>query len=86
MIEKIHALISFDMELDITKEDIPLFFDNDDDTKVIFHDCQCAIFFIGQPEYRLNAGIISHLLMDDGLQMNIGMCPIGTRIKFTNEN
>ena len=73
------TLITINMESDREKEEIPLYFDNDDDTKVIFHDCQSAIFFIGQSEQRLNIGMISHLLMDASLEMNIGICPIGTR-------
>jgi hypothetical protein len=70
------------------KEEMPFFSDNDNDTKVIFHDCQCAVFFVGQSEHNLHTGIISHLLMDDGLEMNIGICPTGARtnlpIKINN--
>ncbi|UJR24335.1 hypothetical protein I4U23_027302 [Adineta vaga] len=48
--KKDSTLISFDIELDVIKED-----------------------------HGLQAGMTSHLLMDGGLEMNIGMCPIGTR-------
>ncbi|UJR12977.1 hypothetical protein I4U23_000002 [Adineta vaga] len=77
--KKDSTLISFDIELDVIKEDVPLFLGDHDDTKIIFNDCQCAIFYIGQSEHGLQAGMTSHLLMDGGLEMNIGMCPIGTR-------
>jgi amino acid adenylation domain-containing protein len=72
-------LIPLDIGAEIIKVEIPLFFDEHDNTKVIFHDCQCAIFFIGQSEQRLNTGMMSHLLMIASSQMNIGICPIGTR-------
>ena len=39
-------------------------------------------FSSDRSDQRMNAGTMSHLLMDDGLEMNIGMCPIGTRINF----
>ncbi|CAF4243411.1 unnamed protein product, partial [Adineta steineri] len=67
------------------QEEIPLFFDDDDDTKIIFHDCQGAIFFIGRSECTMNIGKMSHLLMDHCLEMNIGMCPIGTRTSFPKQ-
>ncbi len=73
------SLTPCDVESNMEKEDAPLFFDDDDDTKLIFHDCQCAIFCMGQPEHRLITGVISHFLMGDGVKMKIGMCPIGTR-------
>ncbi|CAF4082952.1 unnamed protein product, partial [Adineta steineri] len=76
------TVTSFDVETETTQEEIPLFFDDDNDAKIIFHDCQCAIFFIGQPENTMNIGKMSHLLMDHCLEKNIGMCPIGTRTSF----
>ncbi|UJR22117.1 hypothetical protein I4U23_025181 [Adineta vaga] len=66
-----------------TKEEaMPLFFDDDNDAKAIFHDCQCAVFLIGNSNSSLQAGKISHLLMDNCLEKNIGICPIGTRTSF----
>ncbi|CAF3965720.1 unnamed protein product, partial [Adineta steineri] len=76
------TVTSFDVQTETTQEEIPLFFDDDDDAKIIFHDCQCAIFFVGRSEYTMNIGKISHLLMDHCLEMNIGMCPVGTRTSF----
>ncbi|CAF1412242.1 unnamed protein product [Adineta steineri] len=75
----------FDVETKTTQEEISLLFDDDDDAKIIFHDCQCAIFFIGRSECTTNIGKMSHLLMDQCLEMNIGMCPIGTRISFPKQ-
>ena len=72
-------LVPIDIGTEVIKEEIPLVFDDHDDTKVIFYNCQSAIFFIGQSKHRLNTGMISHLLMDASLDMNIGMCPIGSR-------
>ncbi|CAF0982682.1 unnamed protein product [Adineta steineri] len=79
------TVTSFDVENETTQEEIPLFFDDDDDTKIIFHDCQCAIFFSGRSEDTMNIGKLSHLLMDHCLEMNIGMCPIGTRTSFPKQ-
>ncbi|CAF3939902.1 unnamed protein product, partial [Adineta steineri] len=79
------TVIPFDVKTETTQEEIPLFFDDDNDAKIIFHDCQCAIFFIGRSEYTMNIGKMSHLLMDHGLEMNIGMCPIGTRSSFPKQ-
>ncbi|UJR18561.1 hypothetical protein I4U23_005468 [Adineta vaga] len=75
--EKNEIVIPLEVEEAIIEDDMPLSFDTDDHNKAIFHECQIAIFFIGQSTDRLNTGIISHLLMDSGLEMNIGMCPIG---------
>jgi hypothetical protein len=72
-------VIPFDAGEETTKKEMPLFFDEDNDTKVIFYDCQGAIFFVNKSPYTLDVGRMSHLLMDDSLEMNIGMCPIGTR-------
>ncbi|CAF4079356.1 unnamed protein product [Adineta steineri] len=76
------SLISLDVAKRIMKEDIPLFFDTYDDTKIIFHDCQTAIFFVGQPMHRLNTGFIAHLIMDKAIAINIGTCPIGGDASF----
>ncbi|CAF3911367.1 unnamed protein product, partial [Adineta steineri] len=76
---------SLDVETETMQEEIPLFFDDDDDTKIIFHDCQGAIFFIGRSECTMNIGKISHLIMDHCLEMNIGICPIGTRTSFSKK-
>ncbi|CAF1593907.1 unnamed protein product, partial [Adineta ricciae] len=65
-----------------TEEEMPLFFDNDNDAKAIFHDCQFALFFIGNPNDNLEAGKISHLLMEYSVEKNIGICPIGSRASF----
>ncbi|CAF3787875.1 unnamed protein product, partial [Adineta steineri] len=73
---------SLNVETETTQEEMPLFFDDDDDVKIIFHDCQGAIFFIGRSEDTMNIGKLSHLLMDHCLEMNIGVCPIGTRTSF----
>jgi hypothetical protein len=67
------------------KKEMPLFFDDDNDTKAIFHDCQGAIFLVDRSSYALDIGRMSHLLMDDCLKMNIGMCPIGTRISLPSK-
>ncbi|CAF1362467.1 unnamed protein product [Adineta steineri] len=75
----------FDVKTETTQEKPPLFFDDDDDAKIIFHDCQCAIFFSGQSEDTINIGKLSHLLMDHCLEMNIGMCPIGARTSFPKQ-
>ncbi|CAF4130464.1 unnamed protein product, partial [Adineta steineri] len=75
----------FDVETKTTQEEIPLFFDDDNDAKIIFHDCQCAIFFAGRSEYVMNVGKMSYLLMDHSLEMNIGICPIGTRTSFPKQ-
>jgi hypothetical protein len=56
-----------------------LFFDEDNDTKAIFHDCQGAVFFVNRSPYTLDIGRMSHLLMDEGVEMNIGICPIGSQ-------
>ncbi|CAF1209790.1 unnamed protein product [Adineta steineri] len=74
-----------DVKTETTHEEVPLFFEDDDDTKIIFHDCQCAVFFIGRSEYTMNIGKMSHLLMDHCLEMNIGMCPIGTHMSFPKQ-
>ncbi|CAF4030575.1 unnamed protein product, partial [Adineta steineri] len=79
------TVTSFDTETETTQKEISLFFDDDNDAKIIFHDCQCAIFFIGRSESTMNIGKMSHLLMDDCLEMNIGMCPIGTRTSFSKQ-
>ncbi|CAF3842764.1 unnamed protein product, partial [Adineta steineri] len=79
------TVTSIDVQTETTQEEIPLFFDDDDDAKIIFHDCQCAIFFIGRSESTMNTGKMSHLLMDHCLEMNIGMCPIGTRTSFPKQ-
>ncbi|CAF4163098.1 unnamed protein product, partial [Adineta steineri] len=79
------TVIPFDVKTETTQEELPLFFDDDNDAKIIFHDCQCAIFFVGQPENTMNIAKISHLLMDHCLEMNIGMCPIGTRTSFPKQ-
>ncbi|CAF1410830.1 unnamed protein product, partial [Adineta steineri] len=76
---------SLDVETETTQEEIPLFFDDDDDTKIIFHDCQGAIFFTGRSECTMNIGKMSNLLMDHCLEMNIGVCPIGTRTSFPKQ-
>ncbi|CAF1486244.1 unnamed protein product, partial [Adineta steineri] len=75
----------FDVKTETTQEEIPLFFDDDNDAKIVFHDCQCAIFFIGRSEHTMNIGKMSHFLMDHCLEMNIGMCPIGTRTSFPKQ-
>ncbi|CAF0780319.1 unnamed protein product [Adineta steineri] len=75
----------FDVETETKQEEIPLFFEDDDDAKIIFHDCQCAVFFVGRSECTMNIGKMSHLLMDHCLEMNIGMCPIGTRSSFPKQ-
>ncbi|CAF1166800.1 unnamed protein product [Adineta steineri] len=75
----------FNVETETAQKEIPLFFDDDDDTKIIFHDCQCAIFFVGRSENTINIGKMSHILMDHCLEMNIGMCPIGTRSSFPKQ-
>jgi amino acid adenylation domain-containing protein len=62
-----------------------LFFTGDDETKAIFNDCRVAIFFVGQSEQRMNTGIMAHLLMNAGLEMNIGMCPIGSRTSLPSK-
>ena len=82
--EKIMPLDDDDQE-EITKEEMPLVFDVNDDTQSIFHDCQSAIFFVGQSKHRFDVGCVSHLLMDSGLDMNIGMCPIGTPISLPRQ-
>ena len=76
------TLIPFNVRAETIREEMPFFFEDDDDAKVIFHDCQSAIFFIGRPLQTLDTGKMSHLLMDYSLKMNIGMCPIGTRVTF----
>ncbi|CAF0993724.1 unnamed protein product [Adineta steineri] len=84
--EENETVTSFDVETETKQEEIPLFFDDDDDdTKIIFHDCQCAIFFIGRSECTMNIGKMSYLLMDHCLEMNIGMCPIGTRTSLPKQ-
>ncbi|CAF1312241.1 unnamed protein product [Adineta steineri] len=75
----------FDVETRTTHEEIPLFFNDDNGAKIIFHDCQCAIFFVGQSECTMNIGKMSCLLMDHCLEMNIGMCPVGTRTSFPKQ-
>ncbi|CAF3869628.1 unnamed protein product [Adineta steineri] len=80
--KKDDTITPFDVENESTQEEIPLFFDDDNDAKIIFHDCQWAIFFVGRSEYTINIGKMSHLLMDHCLEMNIGMCPISTRTSF----
>jgi hypothetical protein len=75
------TIIPLDIGEETTKDDIPLFFDNDD-TKIIFHDCQGVIFLVNRFIHTLDIGRMSHLLMNDCLEMNIGMCPIGTRISL----
>ncbi|CAF1390131.1 unnamed protein product [Adineta steineri] len=75
----------FHIETEITQEEIPLFFDDDNDAKIIFYDCQCAIFFIGRSECTFNIGKMSHVLMDHCLEMNIGMCPISARTSFPKQ-
>ncbi|CAF3736460.1 unnamed protein product [Rotaria sordida] len=57
------------------EEQIPLIFVDDDESKVIFNDCQAAIFFIGEPEQAMHAGTMAHLLMCAGLEMDIGIGP-----------
>ena len=79
------SLIPLDLSDEIIKDEPPLIFDTNDDTKLIFDDCQNAVFFVGQAMHRLNVGFISHLLMDQSLEMNIGMCPIGTRISLPRQ-
>ncbi|CAF4169364.1 unnamed protein product, partial [Adineta steineri] len=76
------TVTSLDVETATIEEETPLFFDDDNDAKIIFHDCQGAIFFTGRSECTMNIGKMSHLLMDHCLEMNIGMCPIGTRENF----
>ncbi|CAF4028553.1 unnamed protein product, partial [Adineta steineri] len=83
--KKNDTAIPFDVETKTKQEEIPLFFDDDDDAKIIFHDCQGAIFFVGRSENTINIGKMSHLLMDHCLEMNIGMCPIGTRTSFPKQ-
>ncbi|CAF4071043.1 unnamed protein product, partial [Adineta steineri] len=80
-----NTITLFDVRTETTQEEIPLFFDDDNDAKIIFYDCQCAIFFIGRSECTMNIGKMSHLLMDHCLEMNIGMCPIGTRTSFSKK-
>ncbi|CAF1439300.1 unnamed protein product [Adineta ricciae] len=75
--EKNEAITPLDTEVATVKEDIPLSFETDNYTKAIFRNCQTVIFFIGRSKDRLSTGIMSHSLMSDGLEMNIGMCPIG---------
>ncbi|CAF4141891.1 unnamed protein product, partial [Adineta steineri] len=79
------TIIPFDVETETTQKEIPLVFDDDNDVKVIFHDCQCAIFFIGRSEDTINIGKLSHLLMNHCLEMNIGMCPIGIHTSFPKQ-
>ncbi|CAF0731748.1 unnamed protein product [Adineta steineri] len=76
------TVTSLDVEDETTREEIPLFFEDHDGARIIFHDCQCAIFFIGRSECVMNIGKISQFLMDHCIEMNIGMCPIGTRENF----
>ncbi|CAF1385793.1 unnamed protein product, partial [Adineta steineri] len=83
--EENETVTSFDVETETTQEETPLFLDDDNDAKIIFHDCQCAIFFIGRSESTINIGKMSHLLMNHGLEMNIGMCPIGTHASFPKQ-
>ncbi|CAF4248494.1 unnamed protein product, partial [Rotaria sordida] len=64
------------------EEQTPLIFFDDNGSKVIFNDCQAAIFFIGEPKQAMNAGTMAHLLMCAGLEMDIGMCPIDRRNNF----
>jgi amino acid adenylation domain-containing protein len=79
------TVIPFDSGEETVKKEIPLFFNDDNDTKIIFHDCQGAIFVVNRSQHTLHVGRISHLLMDDCLNMNIGMCPIGTRISLPSK-
>jgi hypothetical protein len=79
------SVIPFNAEARIIKKEMPLFFNDDNDTKVIFHDCQGAIFFVDRSAYTLDIGRMSYLLMNDCLDMNIGMCPIGTRITLPSK-
>ncbi|CAF2882271.1 unnamed protein product [Rotaria sp. Silwood2] len=67
---------------DVKQEQAPLLFADDDETKVIFNNCQAAVFFVGESDQQLNSGTMAHLLMSAGLEINIGMCPIGSRINF----
>jgi hypothetical protein len=79
------TVIPFDADEETIKKEIPLLFNDDDDTKVIFDDCQGAVFFVDRFSHTLDVGRMSHLLMDDCLEMNIGICPIGTRISLPNK-
>ena len=71
--------LDFTEDTTATKDDMPLVFDPHDDTKAIFHSCQGAAFIIENTTHTLDIGRISHLLMSNCLDMNIGLCPIGTR-------
>jgi hypothetical protein len=75
-----HRLIPYDiLTRNPSRRSQPLIFDDDyEQTRLIFHDCQCVLFFIGEETDRLNTGVLAHLLMENGIDMNIGMCPIGT--------
>ncbi|CAF4205726.1 unnamed protein product, partial [Rotaria sp. Silwood2] len=62
----------------------------------ILNDCSVAIFFTGsimtvvEPEMIIEAGMLSHLLMDEGIKTtyDIGMCPIetGNFVEYVNKS
>ena len=79
------TVIPLDFPENTTKDEMPLIFDPDDDTKAIFHTCQGAIFLMDNPTNTLDLGSISHLLMADCLEVNIGLCPIGTRASLPSK-
>ncbi|CAF5087011.1 unnamed protein product, partial [Rotaria sp. Silwood1] len=74
------------LRIDRTKSDTDqeqtLIFVDDDENKVIFNNCHAAIFFVGEPKQAIHAGTMAHLLMCTGLEIDIGMCPIGSRNSF----
>ncbi|WGL59179.1 amino acid adenylation domain-containing protein [Pigmentibacter sp. JX0631] len=44
---------------------------------MVFNDASLAIFLVGNSNQYVAAGMLSQWLMDEGIKINIGMCPIG---------
>ncbi|CAF2829448.1 unnamed protein product [Rotaria sp. Silwood2] len=80
--KKEETLTTLCIKSDKEQEQISLIFPDDDDRKVIFHNCQAAIFFIGEPQHTINVGIMAHLLMCAGVEIDVGVCPVDSRQRF----
>ena len=74
--------VKCDAEEEEEEEETPLCFTEDDKSKAIFSDCQVGIFFIGKSDDRIHSGMIAQSLMDVGVELDTGMCPIGNRAGF----
>nr|ACD54728.1 non-ribosomal peptide synthetase, NRPS-like protein [Adineta vaga] len=78
-------LTPFFIKLYEKQEEPLLFFENNDENKVIFNDCRVAIFFIGHLEQAISTGMMAHVLMEIGVKVNIGMCPVSSHINLPSK-